>query len=151
MSDKPKVAAIHISPEHFKEMQSLQTAEVIQDLGIAGDRYAQKRGVNRAKRQVLLMDQETLEELGLTPGTVRENITTRGMALYQLQPGARLSIGSDVVLEVTEPCEPCQRMEDIRPGLREQLKGRRGMLSRVVEGGTVSVGDTIKVLAAAPR
>ena len=146
MSDKPVVAAIHVSPKHFEGMKSLKTAEVITDLGIEGDRYAAKRGINRNKRQVLLMDQETLDGLGLTPGTVRENITTRGLALYSLQAGQRLAIGSQVVLEVTEPCEPCERMDAIRQGLREQLQGRRGMLTRVVQGGTVSVGDELSVL-----
>ncbi len=42
--------------------------------------------------------------------------------------------------------EPCERMEAIRPGLRQELKGRRGMLARIVEGGTVRVGDPIELL-----
>ena len=146
MEERSTVAALHISPAHFQEMRSMDSAEVIQDLGVAGDRYAQKRGTNRSRRQVLLMDQETLEALGLTPGTVRENITTRGLALYTLRTGQRLGIGSQVVLEVTEPCEPCQRMDAIRQGLQEQLQGHRGMLTRVVQGGKISVGDAIKVL-----
>ena len=148
MPDKPNVAALHITPAHFKEMRSLQSAQIIDGLGVEGDRYAVKaRGPNSAGRQVLLMDKETLEELGLTPGTVRENITTQGFPLYSLQMGQQVSVGPEVVLEITEFCEPCERMDAIRPGLREELDGRRGMLTRVVRGGKVSVGDTIDVLS----
>ena len=105
-----------------------------------------KRGMNRAKRQVLLMDKETLELLGLTPGTVRENITTQDMDLYSLTPGQKVRIGVEVELEVTELCNPCERMDEIRQGLREELEGRRGMLTRVAKGGDIAVGDTISVV-----
>ncbi|MEE9248301.1 MAG: MOSC domain-containing protein [Dehalococcoidia bacterium] len=146
MKDTPQVAAIHISRAHFEEMEHLESARVIDDLGIEGDRYAAKRGINRSKRQVLLMDRETLEELGLSPGTVRENITTSGLDIYSLAPGQRVGIGSQVILEVTEACNPCERMDAIRPGLQAQLQGRRGMMTRVVRGGEFSVGDPVKVL-----
>ena len=67
MANEPQVHAINISKSHFGDMESQASARVIEDLGIEGDRYAIKRGMNRAKRQVLLMDKETLELLGLTP------------------------------------------------------------------------------------
>ena len=127
-------------------MESRDRAHVIEDLGIEGDRYAVKRGVNRAKRQVLMMDKETIDLLGLNPGTVRENITTEGMDIYSLAPGQRVRIGSEVELEVTELCNPCERMDAVRPGLREELEGRRGMLTRVARGGDIAVGDGISVV-----
>ncbi|MCH7997795.1 MAG: hypothetical protein IIB11_08485, partial [Chloroflexi bacterium] len=65
-----QVAAIHISRAHYEEMEHLDSARVIDDLGIEGDRYAIKRGLNRNNRQVLLMDRESLEEMGLSSGTV---------------------------------------------------------------------------------
>jgi MOSC domain-containing protein YiiM len=37
-------------------------------------------------------------------------------------------------------------MERIRPGLRKELWGRRGMLCRVLEGGVVRPGDLIERL-----
>ncbi|MEE9199441.1 MAG: MOSC domain-containing protein [Dehalococcoidia bacterium] len=151
MSDRAAVDALHIAPAHFQEMRPLETVEIITDLGVEGDRYAAKRDANRVKRQVLLMDHESLDDLDLTPGAVRENITTRGLPLYSLGAGQRLQLGPQVVLEVTAPCEPCYRMDEIRPGLREQLKGRRGMLARVLQGGTISVGDAISVLGQAAK
>ena len=141
--DQATIDSINIAPTHFGEMEHRQNARIIEDLGIEGDRYAAKRGLNRAKRQVLLMDRETLEKLSLTPGTVRENITTRGMDIYSLVSGQRVRIGQEVLLEITEPCDPCERMDAIRPGLQAELEGRRGMLTRVIKGGAISVGDPI--------
>jgi MOSC domain-containing protein YiiM len=43
-------------------------------------------------------------------------------------------------------CDPCERMEAIREGLRADLEGKRGMLARVVEPGEVAVGDPVELL-----
>ena len=93
MASGPQVHAISVSKSHFGDMESQASAHVIEDLGIEGDRYAVKRGMNRAKRQVLLMDKETIDLLGLNPGTVRENITTEGFDIYSLEPGQKVRIG----------------------------------------------------------
>jgi len=76
---------------------------------------------------------------------VKENITTRGLDVRALRPGRRLRIGQALV-EITVPCEPCRRMEEIRAGLEKEIRGRRGMLCRVVEGGRIRVGDRIEPL-----
>ena len=146
MASGPQVHAISVSKSHFGDMESQASAHVIEDLGIEGDRYAVKRGMNRAKRQVLLMDKETIDLLGLNPGTVRENITTEGFDIYSLEPGQKVRIGSQVELEITELCNPCERMDAVRPGLRAELEGRRGMLTRVAKGGDIAVGDGISVV-----
>jgi MOSC domain-containing protein YiiM len=54
-------------------------------------------------------------------------------------------IGDEVSLEATGPCEPCTRMDEIRPGLREALDGRRGITTMVLSGGMLKVGDTVRV------
>jgi MOSC domain-containing protein YiiM len=92
---------------------------------------------------VLLVDRETLDAMDLLPGILRENITTEGMNVNGLALGQALRIG-DVRLEVSAVCAPCDLMEKIRPGLRKELHGRRGMLCRVIEGGTIRRGDTIE-------
>jgi MOSC domain-containing protein YiiM len=42
-------------------------------------------------------------------------------------------------------CDPCELMEEIRPGLEDELEGKRGMLARVLTTGDVAVGDEIKL------
>ena len=81
----------------------------------------------------------------LQPGILRENITTEGLNVNSLEIGQRLRMGK-AMLEVTMVCTPCNQMERIRPGLRKELWGRRGMLCRVLEGGVIRLGDLIEKL-----
>lgn len=94
-------------------------------------------------RQVLLMDSETLEAMDLRPGIIRENITTSGMNVNGLAVGQGLRVG-EVHLEVSMACTPCDLLEKIRPGLRRELRGRRGMLCRVIAGGMIRRGDSVE-------
>ena len=126
---------------HRMPMVAHEEIVAIENHGFAGCAHARPGG----QRQVLLMDIETLEELDIAPGTVIENITTRGIDLRTLEAGERLRIG-EALLEVSLRCDPCDRMEEIRPGLKEELRGRRGMLFRVVKGGRIRVGDSIRKL-----
>jgi len=92
------------------------------------------------------MDSETLDLLRVVPGDVRENITTAGLALNELRSGQQLQAGEAVLLG-TKPCEPCERMDEIQPGLQEKICGRRGILCKVLQGGRVRRGDPIEILA----
>jgi MOSC domain-containing protein YiiM len=47
---------------------------------------------------------------------------------------------------VTHACDPCELMNTIKPGLQQELEGRRGRFVRVVESGSFAVGDAITVL-----
>jgi len=126
---------------HRLPMCPAQELQAVANRGIAGCAHAQPSGL----RQVLLMDLETLETLQLLPGDLKENITTRGFDVRSLRPGQRLRIG-EALLEVTVPCEPCKRMEQIRAGLEKELRERRGILCRVLEGGRIRTGDPILAL-----
>lgn len=119
-------------------MEELQVADAVANLGLAGCAHARPGG----KRQVLLVDKETLDAMGLQPGVIRENITTTGLNVNGLTPGERLRVGA-ALLEVSVVCTPCDQLEKIRPGLRRELYGRRGMLCRVIEGGIIRPGDSI--------
>ena len=122
-------------------MEELLAVQVIENVGFEGCAHSRPRG----KRQLLLVGIETLRAFELAPGIVRENITTEGLEVNRLAIGQRLQVG-EAQLELTTVCEPCELMEDIRAGLRTELVGRRGMLCRVLRGGTVKQGDQIQVL-----
>ena len=142
------IVSLQLCVGHREPMSSVESASVIAGFGIEGDRHATDEGLRKA-RQVLLMDEETLQASGLARGDVRENITTSGLDPTFLQEGQRLALGGQVVLQITGPCAPCARMDEIRPGLREELEGRRGMLASVVRGGTIRAGDAISMLEGA--
>ena len=98
------------------------------------------------KREVLFVSKEHLDSVGVDPGVIRENLTVEGTDVEQWPIGQRVRVGDEAVFEITMVCDPCQRMEAIREGLRAELEGKRGMLARVVEPGEVAVGDPVELL-----
>jgi len=138
----PRVHSLFRAPRKHLPMEELAEIRAVGDTGFEGCAHARPRG----KRQVLLVDRETLEALGLRPGTIRENITTGGLNVNSLQMGQVLRIG-EARLEVSAVCTPCDLMEAIRPGLQKELWGRRGMLCRVLDGGVIRRGDSIEKLS----
>ncbi|MDA1348457.1 MAG: MOSC domain-containing protein [Chloroflexi bacterium] len=142
-----QVVGVRLCVGHREPMRSVTTAKMVKDYGLEGDRHAGGEGPRKA-RQALLMDRETLEEFGLPDGEVRENLTISGLDFSTLLEGQRLSVG-EVELEVTGDCAPCARIDEIRPGLKAELQGRRGILVMVLRTGTVSVGDGVRVLETA--
>ena len=61
--------------------------------------------------------------------------------------GQRVRVG-EALFEITMVCDPCERMDQLRTGLRALLEDRRGMLAHVVEGGEVAVGDSVELIEA---
>lgn len=137
------VFRLFLAPRHGWPMEELFLAEAVQDVGFAGCVHARLG----SKRQVLLMDRETLDALELAAGIIRENITTEGLNVNGLQAGETLRVG-EALLEVTVPCTPCGQMEKIRAGLRREIRGRRGMMCRVLQGGMIRPGDRIEKIPA---
>jgi MOSC domain-containing protein YiiM len=139
-----RVAAIQLCTGHRQPMRGVESASLEAGLGLSGDKHA----VAASRRQVLIADKEALDALGLEPGTIKENLTVEGLDVMRLDPGTMVRIGASAVLEITSVCEPCFRMDEIRPGLQAELDGRRGMNSRVIEGGAIAVGDAAVVIRA---
>jgi MOSC domain-containing protein YiiM len=101
---------------------------------------------NPPKREVLFVSKEHLDSVGVEPGVIRENLTVEGTDVEQWPIGQRVRVGDEAVFEITMVCDPCQRMDAIRQGLRAELQGKRGMLARVIEPGEVAVGDPVELV-----
>lgn len=116
--------------------------------GLEGDSH-----VAKTTRGVLVVDRATLDDLGLEPGDLREQITVEGVRdVTKLAPGTLLRIGG-IALRVSGPCEPCTHIgamlavEDPEV-FRLSLAGRRGIVCTVVEAtAAASVGDAVEVIA----
>jgi MOSC domain-containing protein YiiM len=122
-------------------MDSHERALAVADHGLEGCAHARSGG----KRQVLFASSEHLEAVGVDPGRIRENLTVSGADVQEWPVGQRVRAGG-AVFEVTMVCDPCERMDAIRPGLRGELDGRRGMLAKVIEQGEVTVGDAVELI-----
>jgi MOSC domain-containing protein YiiM len=121
-------------------MEELASAEVVKDTGLEGCAHARPGG----RRQILLVDAETLGVFQLEPGVTRENVTTEGLDVNRLAIGQRLQLG-EVELEVSAVCDPCEQIEALRTGLQAEMQDRRGMLCRVLSGGRIRRGDAIQL------
>ena len=138
MGPMPTVVLLQKVPKRKEPPVVSGALALLDGLGIDGDCHRKPGG----SRQVLLMSEENCDAFGLAPGEVRENIVTRGLDLQALPAGTRLEIGA-AALEITKDCEPCAFIDALRPGLRERMVRRRGMLARVVRSGEIRVGDEI--------
>ncbi len=135
------IVALHIARVKGTPSDPVTEATAISAQGLEGDRSCSPDNT----RQVLFMDQETLDHLELTPGQIKENITTSGLDLSQAQNGQVVFIGDAVTMELVGDCEPCGQMDAIRAGLRQELDGRRGVLAMVINGGPIKVGDSVRI------
>jgi MOSC domain-containing protein YiiM len=136
------LVGVWTSPERGSgRMENHERREAIEDLGLEGCAHARPGG----RRQVLFASVEHLRAVDVESGAIRENLTVEGDDVEQWPVGQRVAIG-EAEFEVSMVCDPCERMDQLRTGLREQLQGRRGMLARVVKSGNVAVGDEVRLI-----
>ena len=135
------ITNLHIARVKGTPSDPVQEATAISGMGLEGDRSAYEGNT----RQVLFVDKEILDGAGLVPGQVKENITVTGMNVSQIRPGQVFTIGDAVTLEAVGDCEACGKMDAIRMGLMDEIQGKRGMLAKVINGGSIKVGDSVTV------
>jgi MOSC domain-containing protein YiiM len=134
-----------VRPARKAPLQAVEAAEIDEAQGLIGDHY---QGRSR-KRQVTLIASEHIAAISsylgraeVSPLDLRRNIVTRGINLLALK-GCWVQIG-DAVLEPTDECHPCSRMEAaLGPGGYNAVRGHGGLTARVVCGGRVRLGDAI--------
>jgi MOSC domain-containing protein YiiM len=137
-----RISNVWVSPgKNSGRMDTHETVRAVAGHGLEGCAHARPG----TKREVLFASREHLDAVGVEPGRIRENFTVEGDDVHTWPVGQLVRAGS-ALFEITMVCDPCERMDAIRPGLRAELEGRRGMLARVVETGNVSAGDEIELL-----
>ena len=142
----PTVVALHVAPARKAAVVEVDVLEVEAGAGIVGDRYHGTR-----HRHVSVQSATALAaaaaDLG-TPvdaGATRRNITVSHGGV-PTEPGTRLRVGP-VLLEVVRVAAPCAVMDtSVGPGARTALRRRGGSIFRVLEGGSVRVGDRVRVV-----
>ncbi|GAA1600661.1 MOSC domain-containing protein [Actinoplanes couchii] len=91
-------------------------------------------------------------ELGrpLEPGLFGENLTTRGLNLFDAVLGEKWQVGDEVVLETTFGRVPCttfqNRMGEPRWIKRFAASNRTGAYLRILQEGSISPGARIEVI-----
>ena len=113
--------------------------------GVAGDAHAD----GQTHRQVSLLAVESMAKMRrrgffLNPGDFAENITTEGIDLVSLPVGTRILAGDEVVLEMSQIGKECHAACAIRKQVGDCIMPREGIFTKVIRGGTVKPGDTIR-------
>lgn len=140
-----RVDWIGLRPARDVPMQAVELAEATAGKGLSGDRYGSgsgKRGITLIQAEHLPVIAALSGRAGILPMTLRRNVVVSGIPLIALK-GRRFRIG-DVLLEGTDPCDPCSRMEAaLGPGGYNAMRGMGGLCARILESGNLRLGDAV--------
>lgn len=117
-----------------------------EDYGLVGDAHADCC----THRQVSLLAMESIDKMrrlgfDVGPGDFAENLTTRGIQLLSLPVGTRISIGKDILLDVTQIGKECHSGCAIYQEIGKCIMPKEGIFARVIQGGPVRAGDDIRI------
>jgi MOSC domain-containing protein YiiM len=139
-----RLVAVCVSERKGKAKVPVDVAELRPDHGIVGDAHA-----GNWHRQISLLAIESIDKmrklgLDVDAGAFAENLTTEGVALPSLPVGARLQVGN-TLLEITQIGKECHTRCAIYHQAGDCVMPKEGVFARVLSGGTVRAGDSIRV------
>lgn len=142
------ILSVHVAKATRLPMRPVESVVIETGRGIVGDRYHGTR-----HRHVTIQSAESLAEAVVAFGKdipvelTRRNLTV-SEGIVPRDPGAHIRIG-DVLLEVVRVAAPCKLLDDtIGQGAQGALRRRAGSVCRVLEGGSVAVGDPVRLAVA---
>jgi MOSC domain-containing protein YiiM len=123
-------------------------------LGLEGDVHTNTKHHGGPDRAVSLFSVELIQKLQaeghpIFPGSTGENVTISGLAWAELRAGTRLSLGEQVVVELTRPADPCKT---IRASFvdekfkRLNIDGEMRWYTRVLREGTLRIGQPVSAI-----
>jgi MOSC domain-containing protein YiiM len=141
-----KIIAVCSGKEKGTKKEAIVEGILKEDYGLVGDAHADCC----THRQVSLLAMESINKMrGLGfevgPGDFAENLTTQGLELASLLPGTRISIGKDIILEITQIGKECHSGCAIYQQIGKCIMPKEGVFARVVHGGFVKAGDQMKI------
>jgi MOSC domain-containing protein YiiM len=149
-----RLAGIARHDRKFGPVEALAAVAVGVAGGVEGD-YASAVASQKVvrKRQVSLIELESWDAALADMGAAldwehsRRNFLIDGLRLPRAA-GTRLQIGASLVIEITDQCTPCHRMDALLPGLHDAMRAdwRGGFVARVERDGDVVLGDEIRIL-----
>jgi MOSC domain-containing protein YiiM len=141
-----RVVAVCKSKEKGTRKKVVAEGILKEDYGLVGDAHADCC----THRQVSLLAMESINKMRklgfeVGPGAFAENLTTEGVELLSLPVGTKISIGKDILLDVTQIGKECHSGCAIYQEIGKCIMPREGIFARVVRGGSVRPGDDIRI------
>lgn len=139
-----KIQAVCVSKEKGMKKQNIKIAIFKENFGIVNDAHA------GTARQVSLLAEESIAKMrdkGLNAnfGDFAENVVTKGIDLKRLSRGAKMKIGKNVILEITQIGKVCLSRCAIYYSAGDCIMPKEGVFAKILKGGIVKVGDRIEV------
>ncbi|HEY82777.1 MAG TPA: MOSC domain-containing protein [Dehalococcoidia bacterium] len=140
------VVAVCTSKKKGTKKQAMTEGFFKEDYGLIGDAHAG----HLPNRQVSLLAIESIDKmrslgLNLSPGDFAENLTIEGIDLCHLAVGTRISVGEEVILEISQIGKECHTACAIRRQVGQCIMPEEGVFARVVRGGRVRPGDKVEI------
>lgn len=140
-----RIKAISISDRKGIRKKNVESAKLLESFGLEADAHGGKW-----HRQVSFLAQESIDfmrEKGLdvVAGNFAENITTEGLDLPILPVGTHILVGTTELI-ISQLGKVCHHKCAIYHQAGDCVMPREGIFAVVLKGGTIQVGDTIKVL-----
>ncbi len=144
---KGRVVSINISEKKGIRKMPVESAIIDENSGIKGDAHASS-GWHRQVSLLAIESIKKMQEIGLDvkPGDFAENITTEGIDLLSLPIGTKMSIGGEVVGEVSQIGKECHSRCAIYYQAGDCVMPKEGIFIKILKGGSIKVGDSIEVL-----
>lgn len=133
----------------------VQEATVV-ELGMVGDDHRFPDLHGGPDRALCLFSLERIVELQaeghpIFPGAVGENVTVSGLDWEQLEPGVRLNLGAEVLVEITNYTSPCNTIQasfmngEFARISQQVHPGHSRVYARVLRPGRLVVGQVVTV------
>ena len=141
-----RIIAVCRSEEKGTKKQDVKEGLLKQDYGLVDDAHADCC----THRQVSLLATDSINKMrslgfDVNPGDFAENLTTEGIDLVSLPIGTHISVGKQVVLEVTQIGKECHSGCAIYRQIGKCIMPKEGVFARVIRGGLVRAGDQVGI------
>ena len=148
-SRKGRVVGVCLSHHRQAPKKNIGQGMLKEGWGLEGDSHA------GTERQVSLLASEDISKackkrsIKALPGAFAENITTRDIDMTRTAVGQRIRVGNATLQVVAVGKDPSEPHTYAYCGI--SLLPKKGIFTRVVTGGSVSVGDSIEVISLSKR
>ena len=141
-----RIVAVCKSEEKGTKKQDVKEGLLKEDYGLVDDAHADCC----THRQVSLLATDSINKMrslgfDVNPGDFAENLTTEGIDLVSLPIGTHISVGKQVILEVTQIGKECHTGCAIYRQIGKCIMPKEGVFARVIRGGLVRAGDQVGI------
>ncbi len=142
-----KIIAVCRSNQKGTKKEVVGEGILKEDYGLVGDAHADCN----THRQVSMLTIGSINKMrnfgfDIGPGDFAENLTVEVLDPLSLSPGTRLWVGKEAILEIMQIGKECHAGCAIFRQIGKCIMPKEGIFAKVIHGGSIRPGDTIKVI-----